>query len=299
MSKKILITGGTGSLGSRLAKRLLEIDKSNTVIVFSRDEQKQYKMRLQYEDLGYNIEFVIGNIQIEDSISSAIRIHKPDIVIHTAAQKHVRICDENPAQTVSTNILGTDNVINACIEHGIKIGCFVSTDKATAPTTLYGMTKAVAERLVVNAGMRQKNTQFIGARYGNIVSSEGSLIPLYQSIAASDHKVFKVTHKDMTRFFMTFDMAVDLTLAMIKIPSDNLVQVHSCIDNTFIIPKLPAAKILDIAELFAESCGGTVEMTHPYPSEKFHEALTEGYTSNNHLISKEELKKLLVQEGLL
>lgn len=310
VGRTILITGGTGSLGSRIAKRLIEADQNHTVIIFSRDEQKQFKMRMEYEpnlalpNSNCPVKFIIGNVQDKDSIRRAMDLYKPDVVIHTAAQKHVRVCDENPEQAMLTNVIGTSNVVDACIAHKVRVGCFVSTDKAVEPTTLYGMTKAIAERIIVNAHARQDVTSFVGVRYGNVANSAGSLIPLYASIAHSDKKIFKVTDTNMTRFFITFDKAIDLIMTAVdagglKLTESEYGDLYNVIDDVFRIPRLRSARILDIAKLFAEKYHGKVEMAQPYPSEKLHEVMDIGYSSKNCVMSKEALKKFLVGEGLL
>ena len=215
----ILITGGTGSLGSHLVRNFLfsgvqEVPGIHHLVVFSRDEQKQYKMARDYDNALKNsphnkntISFVLGDIRDQQSITDAIIHYRPDIVIHTAAQKHVKICEHNPMQTVMTNIHGTKHVVRACLAGNVKVACFVSTDKAVAPTTLYGMTKHIAERIWANASKKQGNTKFVGVRYGNILNSVGSLIPLYLDRMKSDNPIFPKTDKRMTRFFNTFDQA--------------------------------------------------------------------------------------------
>ena len=310
MGQKILITGGTGSLGSRIVKRLFDENCGHTIIIFSRDEQKQFKMRLQYESNTAHansaclVKFVIGNVQDRISIDRVMDLYKPDIVIHTAAYKHVRVCDENPEQAILTNITGTSNIVDTCIKYNVQIACFISTDKAVAPTTLYGMTKAIAEQVIVNAYIRQDSTYFVGVRYGNVINSEGSLIPLYQSISESNNKIFKVTNKDMTRFFISFDTAIDLILYAIStkgitLADHNYVNIHSIFGNVFFIPKLKSAKIIDIASLFAKKCGGEIKIEQPYPTEKIHESMAIDYSSDGSLMNQKELKQFLNMEGFL
>ena len=171
----ILITGGTGSLGSHLIDFLLKVPgEPHHFIVFSRDEQKQFQMALKYPD-NPNISFVLGDVRDQQSVMDTVAHYRPDIVIHTAAQKHVKICEHNPMQTVLTNIHGTKHIVRACLAKDVKVACFVSTDKAVMPTTLYGMTKNIAEQLWMNASKKkQSNTKFVGVRYGNILNSTGS-----------------------------------------------------------------------------------------------------------------------------
>lgn len=303
---KIFITGGTGSLGSRIVDFIWRnSSRKHQFIIFSRDEQKHYQMRLKYENTLDRVHFVIGDVRDPESISGAIEVYKPDVVIHTAAQKHVMICDLNPMQAVLTNIHGTKNVVRACIDNNVKIACFVSTDKAVLPTTLYGMTKHIGERIWMNASKQKTSTKFVGVRYGNVANSTGSLIPLYLDLAKNCNPVFPLTSTEMTRFFITFDQAISLIVYTLK---KNKVDLKCqiippeiyCIDQEiFFIPKLPAAYIKDIADIFAEAVHGTVDIIGEYQSEKFNEAMTISYTSADDCISKEEIREILLKEGLL
>ena len=311
-NQTVLITGGTGSLGSRITRKLIEQNLGHKVIVFSRDEQKQFKMRLEYEsniaaaNADTPVKFVIGDVRDPVALRRAFDLYKPTAVIHTAAQKHVRVCDENPEQAIMTNILGTSNVIDACISHEVKHACIVSTDKAVNPVTLYGMTKAIAERIALNAVARQNSTKFVGVRYGNVIDSAGSLVPLFQSIAQRPKvdRIFTVTHADMTRFFITFDEAISLIFQtmvydgygqFIECPP---IKIHR-VDNIFAIPALKSAKILDLANIFASKYGGKVVISKPYPSEKIHEMMDDNYSSADHLMSREALRTFLNKQGLL
>ena len=311
-NQTILITGGTGSLGSRIARKLIAEDVGHVVIVFSRDEQKQFKMRLEYEsniaaaNSASPVKFVIGDVRDPIALRRAFDFYHPDAVIHTAAQKHVRVCDENPEQAIMTNILGTSNVIDACISHKVRHACIVSTDKAVNPVTLYGMTKAIAERIALNAVARQESTTFVGVRYGNVIDSAGSLIPLFQSIAQKPkaERIFTVTHKAMTRFFITFDEAISLIFQTMLYDGNEPfiecppIKIHR-VDNIFAIPALQSAKILDLANIFASKYGGKVVISKPYPSEKIHEMMDEDYSSKDHVMSRASLKTFLNKQGLL
>ena len=305
----IFVTGGTGSLGSHLIDFLLKVPgEPHHFVVFSRDEQKQYKMALKYPD-NKNISFVLGDIRDQQSVMDAIAHYRPDIVVHTAAQKHVKICEHNPMQTVLTNIHGTKHVVRACLVNDVKVACFVSTDKAVAPTTLYGMTKHIAERIWANASKKQSNTKFVGVRYGNILNSVGSLIPLYLGLMKSEHPVFPVTDERMTRFFITFNQAIGLVMAAI-VDGDNThllgdfeinaPEIYTIDRDVFRIPKLPTIKIMDIANIFAEYSGGKVEIIGAFESEKLSEAMVLGYDSaDGPFATIETVRELLVTEGLL
>ncbi len=305
----ILVTGGTGSLGSHLIDFLVNIQgESHHLVVFSRDEQKQYKMMLKYPNTK-NISFVLGDIRDQQSVMDAIAHYRPDIVVHTAAQKHVKICEHNPMQTVLTNIHGTKHVVRACLANDVKVACFVSTDKAVMPTTLYGMTKNIAEQLWVNASKKQSNTKFVGVRYGNILNSAGSLIPLYRNIMKDNHPVFPVTDKKMTRFFITFNQAIGLIMHTIVYGSDHLLlgdfkintpKIYAIDRGIFRIPKLPSIKIIDIANIFAKHSKGKVEIIGAFESEKLGEEMISGYNSSNGPFSTlKDVRTLLIEENLL
>lgn len=310
------ITGGTGSLGSRLVDWILKhpIQDEHKVVIFSRDEQKQYQMRLRYINEPYadSMAFVIGDVRDKASVQKTFDLYRPDYVIHTAAQKHVRVCDENPEQAVLTNIHGTQNVLDVSIANQVSGFCFVSTDKAVNPTTLYGMTKAIAERLVRNAHDRQDNTRVSAVRYGNVINSAGSLIPLYLSIAerakiTSTKPVFPLTDDEMTRFFITFNDAITTIIyamgleSILEAPSEDYIIYDDAHDGMFFIPSLQSARIKDIARIFSVKCGGSIQKIPMYPNEKIHEILTPTYSSGDkdNLMSRKEIEKFLEKEGLL
>lgn len=305
-----MITGGTGSLGAYLTDFLFRADVAVPLdfVVFSRDEQKQYKMSLKYPR-ATNISFVLGDVRDQQSVMDAITHYRPDVVVHTAAQKHVKICEHNPMQTVLTNIHGTKHVARACLANDVKAACFVSTDKAVAPTTLYGMTKNIAEQIWVNASKKDSNTKFVGVRYGNILNSAGSLIPLYLDLMKQSNPTFPLTDSRMTRFFITFNQAIGLIMkAIVDEGSPELLgycgiaspEIYTIDKKIFRIPKLPAIKIMDIASIFAEHSGGEVEIIGAFESEKLSESMVQGYDSvSGPFMSRDEVQRLLIAEGLL
>ncbi len=303
---RIFISGGTGFLGSNFVKLLY--DQGHHFIIFSRDEQKQFRMALDYPD-ETRVSFVLGCVRDQTSVMDAVGHFKPDIVLHAAAQKHVKIGEHNPMQTVLTNIHGTKHIVRACIANNVKAAAFVSTDKAVNPTTLYGMTKHIAERIWESASKKQDATEFVGVRYGNILNSTGSLIPLYTRIAAeSDKPVFPVTDVNMTRFFITASQAIHLiTDTILKNTGIDLgyhdklskVDVRQVDKRIFNIPELPAARIIDIATIFADRTNGSVKIIGAFESEKLHESMVDGYSSEHWLIPLERVKEILDQEGLL
>jgi FlaA1/EpsC-like NDP-sugar epimerase len=227
--KRILITGGTGSLGKVLVRRLLsgEFGAPRKIIVFSRDEAKQHLMRLQYQrtrsatdEIIYHnfdrlLEFRIGDIRDFHSVAAALR--DADVVVNAAAMKQVPTCEYFPFEAVQTNIVGAENIVRAIQEHALKVEVVVgvSTDKACKPVNTMGMTKAIQERIFVQANMRCPNTRFVCVRYGNVLASRGSVIPLFHDQIRQGGPV-TITTPDMTRFLLTLDEAVDTVFAVIR-----------------------------------------------------------------------------------
>lgn len=305
---KILITGGTGSLGSCIVDRLFK-ETDHTIIVFSRGEQKQFQQRLKYQNnlvvvnKQQRIYYVLGDVCNSRSVFNAFNLYNPDVVIHTAAQKHVRICDENPEQAVQTNILGTINIANAALQHNVVM-CMVSTDKAVNPTTLYGMTKALAEKHLNNVSMHHPKL-FCGVRYGNVLNSAGSLIPFFREKAKISGDTFYITHREMTRFFISLERAVDLICQNLThtMNVDKKVFPHKEIalfgtDGIFIVPILKSAKIMHLAEYYAKFNNGKIKVMTPYPTEKLHEEMAINYSSKNYVMSKKALEEMLEEENL-
>lgn len=202
---KILITGGTGSLGTALLRRLLK-DENNEVIVYSRDEGKQARLK--------NIErvyCVIGDIRDLNKLNVTFRRHKPDYVIHTAALKRIEDMEFYPDECVKTNVLGSENVAIAALNHGAKKCILVSTDKACQPVNVYGSSKFIAERIFTNFDYNSNSTIFASVRYGNVIASRGSFIPLWLGLLNADRAI-NVTSIDMSRFLFTLNDAVDTVL---------------------------------------------------------------------------------------
>lgn len=208
--KKILITGGTGTIGQRLVRRLLQ-EKPGVIRIFSRDEFKQFEMAQELHQYTQQLRFLIGDVRDAQRLSRAMA--DIDYVFHCAAMKHVPACEYNPFEAVQTNIIGTQNVIQSALEARVKKVIFVSTDKAIAPTNTYGASKLMAERLISSAQYQagSANTTFAAVRFGNVMGSRGSVIPLFKTQIKSKRKI-TVTHKNMTRFMMTMEEATELTL---------------------------------------------------------------------------------------
>ena len=209
-NKTILVTGGTGSLGSELTKYFLKNFKIKKIILFSRDEQKHF--HLEKELKSQKLRFLIGDIRDLRRITLALR--EVDYVIHAAAQKHVLLSEYNPQECVNTNILGTQNLIEACINQKVKKCILVSTDKSVNPINLYGATKLVAEKIMLSGNnlSGKGGTKFGVVRYGNVLGSKGSILPFFSKLN-KEGKKFPITHKDMTRFWISYEEAIELIIS--------------------------------------------------------------------------------------
>ena len=260
--KRILIFGGTGSLGQSLLKRFLVF---NQVVVLSRDESKHWTLRNEFNNK--NLSHEIGDIRDQKRVASVVLKHKPNIILIASALKHVDTCENTPYESIQTNVLGISNVIDSTIENSEKLGeleavVMISTDKACSPTNVYGMCKALAERIVINASMEHDFTRFIGVRYGNVLQSRGSIIPLFQWQVANLDKL-TVTHKAMTRYVMTLDDSIDLIVRA----------VNEANTGEIFIPKVYSMRIIDLANIFADKYGKKIEIVGIRPGEKVHEEL--------------------------
>jgi UDP-N-acetylglucosamine 4,6-dehydratase/5-epimerase len=212
-NKKVLIIGGTGTIGQSLLRHIIQ-DNPSVIRLLSRDEYKQFELQRIWQ--GYkNIRFLIGDIREQDRVIRAVE--DIDYVFHVAAMKHVPACEYNPFEAVKTNIIGTQNVIQACLHEKVKKVVFTSTDKAISPTNTYGASKLMAERLVASAEFHKgpRETTFSVVRFGNVMGSRGSVIPLFKSQIESGQEV-TVTHMEMSRFMMTIQQATSLTVEAMK-----------------------------------------------------------------------------------
>ena len=264
-NKKILIIGGTGALGKTLLKRYYD---NNEVIVFSRDEHKHYHLLKEYKD----IVSVIGDVKDKDSVMNVLLQYNPHVVINTAALKHVPICEDNPFESVKTNIIGHQNVIEECEANGtVDTLIFVSTDKACKPINVYGMCKAISEQLYVNYAKHQRDTKVVIVRYGNVLESTGSVIPFFKSILEDrvlDH--IPITHMDMTRFLLTLEQATDLIHWAYEYHKSH---------GKIAVPKVKSLKVVDIAETLINHYKPTngwfegIKEVGIRPGEKLHEEM--------------------------
>ena len=237
-NKKILITGGTGSLGTALTTRLLKTDV-DTVRIFSRDELKQSQMESHFAD--ERLRFLIGDVRDKDRLEKAVQ--DIDIVIHTAALKQVPIIEYNPFEGIKTNVQGAQNLVDACLSNDVEFALAIGTDKAVSPFNTYGATKLLMERLFVSANYYkgEHKTKFSCVRYGNVLGSRGSIIPKFIEQIMSGNKI-TVTDPNMTRFNITMDQALDLIFRVIK--NGHGGDVH--------IPKLNSYRVGDIKDVLLE-----------------------------------------------
>ena len=233
---KILITGGTGTFGKYFIPRFLE--QGHTLIVFSRDEFKQYEMRKEYPQ----VIFIVGDVRDYERIDDAIKNHKPDLVIHAAALKQIDTCELNPEEAIKTNVLGAENVVKACIKNEVWKVLAISTDKAVQPINVMGMTKALQEKIFLNN--QSPSTIFGIVRYGNIIGSRGSVIPYYHSLIQKNQEVLPITDIAMTRFVLTLEEAFELVTFAIK----NMDRLNNCI----FVKECLSLNILDIILVFGK-----------------------------------------------
>jgi UDP-glucose 4-epimerase len=259
-NRSILITGGTGSFGNAVVKRLLQFDPKK-VIVFSRDEKKQFDMGNNYNNS--KLKFVIGDIREKETISYAMK--EVDLVFHSAALKQVPSCEFFPMEAIRTNAIGAYNVINAAIENNIEKVVILSTDKAVYPINVMGMTKALMERIMVAASREKRGrTSFCGTRYGNVMYTRGSVIPFFIDLIKAG-KPLKVTDEKMTRFMMSLDQSIDLVFHALAFGKNGEIYVR----------KAPAATIGDLTKallsIFSHKKG--IEKIGFRPGEKKHETL--------------------------
>lgn len=254
--KVVLVTGGTGSFGKKFIGKALTLGVKK-VIVFSRDELKQYEMKQEFQD--ERIRFFIGDVRDKDRLYRAF--DGVDIVIHAAAMKHVDACEYNPFEAVKTNIHGAQNIIEAAIDRGVEKVIALSTDKACSPVNLYGATKLASDKLFVaaNAYVGEKKTRFAVVRYGNVVGSRGSVVPFFKKI--KDTGKLPITDERMTRFWITLDQGVQFVL-------DNLERMYG---GEIFVPKIPSMKVTDLAKAIGPEC--EIEVIGIRPGEKLHEAM--------------------------
>jgi UDP-N-acetylglucosamine 4,6-dehydratase/5-epimerase len=320
----ILVTGGTGSWGKELTLQLLTYNPKE-IIIFSRNEDSQVKMRREIEDS--RLSFRIGDIRDRDALFQACK--GVDYVFHLAALKHVPVCEEFPKEALKTNVTGTQNVIDAAIFNEVKKVINVSTDKAADPANFYGFTKAISEKLIIHANLFSTKTKFVCVRGGNVLGTNGSVLHLFIDQIKIKNEI-TITDKRMTRFFLTKEDAIKLLL---KAATDGK-------GGEIFVINMPACRIIDLAEVLIEHFGKEVNIieTGSRPGEKLHEVLVSdheiedtvvynqeylvvlpevnisevrelysncqpinmsSYSSNDDLMNHEEIKKLLIKSKFL
>ncbi len=269
-NKTILITGGTGSFGKKFIEKVLNKSKVRKIIIYSRDEQKQFQIQKLYRDS--NLRFFIGDIRDQSRLEFATR--EVDYIIHAAALKHVEISEYNPFEFVKTNIIGSQNVINCAIKNNVKKVLALSTDKASSPLNLYGSTKLTADKLFVSANNFKglQNIKFSVVRYGNVMGSRGSVIPLF--LKQKDENLFTITDKDMTRFNITLNQSVDFVV-------DSFARM---IGGEIFVPKIKSYKIMDLVK--AISSNPKIKIIGKKSGEKIHEEMISEYESSNSVENK-------------
>lgn len=262
--KSILITGGTGSFGKKYSRTILERFKPRRLIIFSRDELKQYEMAQEFSNREFPcLRFFIGDVRDRERLDYAMR--GVDYVIHAAALKQVPAAEYNPMECIKTNIHGAENVIKAAISNKVDKVVALSTDKAANPINLYGATKLASDKLFVAAnnivGGPEGRTRFSVVRYGNVVGSRGSVVPLFKKMIEDGHKSLPITHPEMTRFWITLQDGVNFVF-------DSFERMQG---GEIFIPKIPSVRITDLARAMAPHLDQ--EIIGIRPGEKLHEIM--------------------------
>lgn len=257
--KNILITGGTGSFGKKFTEIILKKYKPNKIIIYSRDELKQFEMAQVFND--NCMRYFIGDVRDKDRLLKATR--GVDFIIHAAALKHVPIAEYNPMECIKTNIMGAQNIIDASIENNVNKVIALSTDKAANPVNLYGATKLASDKLFVAANnlTGDRDTIFSVVRYGNVIGSRGSVIPFFQKLIQEGAKELPITDEKMTRFLITLEDGVDFVIKNFK----------RMYGGEIFVPKIPSMKIVDLAHAMAPNLPHKIIGIRP--GEKLHEIM--------------------------
>lgn len=320
-NKSIIVFGGTGSLGYKLNERY---SSSNIIHNFSRDECKHWEMKIHFKQ-NPNIRFVIGNVADKQIVEQTICRINPNVIIIASAMKHIDQCEINTGESMKTNLIGTQNIIDAIEKYQnqltqLETVVFVSSDKACSPINNYGFCKAMSETLLIEKAHYVKRFRFVNVRYGNVLNSRGSIVPLLHKICNTESPFLTLTHEKMTRFVMTLEQSVDLIeYAILNGESGDT-----------IIPKLVSMNVKDLIEIFAETYNKQIKITGLRSGEKLLESLInetqssrlvnngdyshikscieypniinndiKDYNSKINPLSKTELKEYLVSLGLL
>lgn len=260
-NKSVLITGGTGSFGRAFVHIVLERFKPRRLVVFSRDELKQYEMAQAFPDEKYPcMRFFIGDVRDADRLEMAMR--DIDVVVHTAALKHVPAAEYNPFECIRTNVHGAENVVNASLRSGVQKVVALSTDKAASPINLYGASKLASDKIFVAANnLSGRRTRFAVVRYGNVLGSRGSVVPFFRRLLREGADSVPITDPRMTRFWITIDQGVDFVLSSLEMMQG----------GEIFVPKIPSTKITDLADVVAP--GLPHKIVGIRPGEKLHEVM--------------------------
>jgi UDP-N-acetylglucosamine 4,6-dehydratase len=261
-NKNVLITGGTGSFGYKFIKKILECYEPARIVVYSRDELKQYEMAQMFSEKNYAcMRYFIGDVRDKARLTMAMR--GIDYVIHAAALKHVPVAEYNPMECIKTNIHGAENVIDAALANNVDKVIALSTDKAASPINLYGATKLASDKLFVAANniAGGHKTKFSVVRYGNVVGSRGSVVPFFRKLLNNEQEHLPITDKEMTRFWITLQQGVDFVF-------NNFKRMQG---GEIFVPKIPSVRIVDLASAMAPNIKQKVVGVRP--GEKIHEVM--------------------------
>ena len=267
--QNVLVTGATGSFGKHFISKVLEHGRPRRLVIFSRDELKQFEMQQNLPETKYPIRYFIGDVRDRERLMRACA--GVDIIIHAAAMKHITAAEYNPTECIATNVLGAQNLIDAAISNDVKRVVALSTDKAANPINLYGATKLCSDKLFVAANnlAGHHRTRFSVVRYGNVIGSRGSVIPFFKRLVAEGKTVLPITHPDMTRFVISLDQGVEfVALAATEMTGGEL-----------FVPKLPSVRITDILTHLGKNIG--YEVVGVRAGEKLHEVMIPMEESRN------------------
>ena len=272
----VLVTGGTGSWGHELVRQLLTYNPKE-IRIFSRNESVQFLMKQEFDN-NPKLHFMIGDIKEKEALIEAAQ--NVDYIFHLAALKHVPVCEDQPMEALKTNVLGTQNVIDAAIICKVKRVVYISTDKASNPANFYGLTKAMGERLIIHANTFKTSTKFVCIRGGNVLGTNGSVIHVFKKQIQEKQKV-GITDLNMTRFFLTVQDAIKLVFKA----------TFESVGGEIFVMKMPAFKIMDLAHVLIEASNKKnieIETLGIRPGEKSHELLLTSYESKTPIADEEE-----------